>query len=339
MIYVLLNGDHRFTVDRYLASYGRRLLSTIQPIAYSRILGIAAPRPGVYLFTDMERLTDTQLAQAQALWEALQRREDCRTCNHPTRSLRRRELLNALHAQGINTFQAHPADVDPTRVRFPVFLRRANEHDGPQSSLLQDAGQLAGALESMRLKGARLEDWLVVEFCDTADADGWYRKYSAFRVGERIIPRHVFVGRAWGLKHCESVDPAHLREETAYLEANPHREELMRFFTIARIEYGRMDYGLRQGRIQAWEINSNPSLPWHDSYAGAVRRNIHRSGSDQLAIAWQELERGLPSQSGYPTEYLRTLRWVAAAMWHAYRPPVFRRGVCRKKHNPLSGSR
>jgi len=35
-------------------------------------------------------------------------------------------------------------------------------------------------------------------------------------------------------------------------------------FTIAGIEYGRADYGLIDGEVQVWEINTNPALPSHD---------------------------------------------------------------------------
>jgi hypothetical protein len=48
--------------------------------------------------------------------------------------------------------------------------------------------ELDKALLALRIRGYDREDLLVVEFCDTSDADGIFRKYAAFRVGNAIIP-------------------------------------------------------------------------------------------------------------------------------------------------------
>src|SRR3546814_10272912 len=44
---------------------------------------------------------------------------------------------------------------------------------------------------------------LITEFCDTQDDRGLYRKYSAFNVGGRIIPRHLHFSRSWQVKRSE----------------------------------------------------------------------------------------------------------------------------------------
>ena len=49
-----------------------------------------------------------------------------------------------------------------------------------------------------------------------------------------------------------------VKEELEYIEANPHAEVLRRAFDLARIEYGRADYGVVDGRVEIWEINTNP---------------------------------------------------------------------------------
>ena len=319
MIFVLLAGDYRFTVDRYLASYGRRFLRSLQPIPYAQILSRTAFRPGAYMFTDMDRLNSGQLRRAEELWTILSQRPDCRVVNHPTQSMQRLALLNDLYARGVNAFQAHRADGELAHVRFPAFLRRAGKHKGPESELVLDAAQLASAVARFCTAG-RLNDWLVVEYCETADPDGWYRKYSAFRIGGRIIPRHLLLGRSWIQKESESTAPEHLEEEMRYVAENPHRDDLMRLFEAARIEYGRLDYSFRQGQMQVWEINFNPSLPWRGNAPSQPRRATHQAVSDQLAVAWWELAEGLPHSYGYPAEYLRTLRWVAAETWYTYRP-------------------
>jgi hypothetical protein len=101
-----------------------------------------------------------------------------------------------------------------------------------------------------------------VEFCDTRRSDRIYRKYAAFLVGEVLIPRHVFFGMDWNVQHDEELqaEPRHAEEERRYLEDNPHADQLREIFAIANIRYGRVDYGLLDGRIQTWEINTNPTV-------------------------------------------------------------------------------
>jgi hypothetical protein len=103
---------------------------------------------------------------------------------------------------------------------------------------------------------------VVVEYCDTSDEDGLFRKYSAFRVGDAIIPRHVFFSKQWIQKFPSNqiVNDEQVYEERQYLDANPHEHELMDLFEAANIQYGRIDYGLCNNQIQVWEINTNPLL-------------------------------------------------------------------------------
>ena len=56
------------------------------------------------------------------------------------------------------------------------------------------------------------------------------------------------------------LDEALIRENMAYIEANPHERWLRRVFGIAGAEYGRIDYGMRDGAPQVWEINLNPTI-------------------------------------------------------------------------------
>lgn len=310
MIVLLAKAPSRFTVDRYLASFGWRELLRIQPMSYERFLTKRRFRRGVYLFTDVDRLSEDERGWAVEVWDELHRRGGSWLLNHPERSLRRFELLTALHAQGINVFRPYRANEPLDQVRFPVFLRIEHDHKGNRSDLLQTSEQLAAALADLRARGERLRDWLVVEFCATRATDGLYRKYAAFRVGSRIIPRHVFAGAHWCLKQSKVVEATQQREEWAYLTTNPHREALMRIFQLARIEYGRIDYGLLDGRIQVWEINTNPTLPWQGNREETARLETHRWFVDQLSQAWRALEQEAPARAVYPVDWVRNLKWV-----------------------------
>jgi hypothetical protein len=46
-----------------------------------------------------------------------------------------------------------------------------------------------------------------------------------------------------------------------YIRDNPHADALLRAFEVAKIDYGRADYTVLGGRVQIFEINTNPHLP------------------------------------------------------------------------------
>jgi hypothetical protein len=50
------------------------------------------------------------------------------------------------------------------------------------------------------------------------------------------------------------------REELEQVQKNPHAEWLRETLALARIRYGRIDYGLLNGKPQVWEINTNPTI-------------------------------------------------------------------------------
>ena len=120
---------------------------------------------------------------------------------------------------------------------------------------------MQAALARAIVRAHRLSELLVVEFTDTADAEGLFRKYAAFIVGSEIIPRGLARGRQWMLKIAGTEFTASMvREEREYVFENPHERELRRIFEIARVEYGRIDYSVKDGVLQTWEINSNPTI-------------------------------------------------------------------------------
>ena len=49
-------------------------------------------------------------------------------------------------------------------------------------------------------------------------------------------------------------------EESRYCETNPHEAWIREIFRLARIDYGRIDYGMLDGKPQVWEINTNPTI-------------------------------------------------------------------------------
>lgn len=51
-----------------------------------------------------------------------------------------------------------------------------------------------------------------------------------------------------------------LEEERAYVLGNPHQAQLREIFSAARVDYGRIDCAIKDGVIETWEINLNPTI-------------------------------------------------------------------------------
>ena len=261
MIHYLVPAVRSGGIREYLGSWGGALSGRMRILPYEELPGRAHLEPGTYILSALDQLGPAMLRYVAELHAQLQGRPDFRCLNHPSATLHRLELLSELHRLGLNSFQAVRAGDDLAGIRYPVFLRTEREHDGAISPLLRSLPEIEDAIGRAILSGRRLKDLLVVEFCPSADGDGWYRKYAAYVVGDRIVPRHMVTGREWMLK-IESAEssPERIAEELRYLEDNPHRDRLAEIFRIAGVDYGRIDYSLSGGRIQTWEINLNPVI-------------------------------------------------------------------------------
>jgi hypothetical protein len=216
---------------------------------------------GTYIFADLDYLTPEETQRAAFVWRTLaESHPGRRLLNHPTRSMRRYELLRNLYERGHNTFNAYRVTEGRWPERYPVFLRLENDHGGPITPLLRSRHELVDAICAFERTDDRREELLVVEFCETADTRGIYRKYGAFIVGDRIVPKSLQFSRCWVQKSPDLRDPELLREEAQYVEHNPHEDTLREIFDLARIQYGRMDYAILDDRVQVWEINTNPTI-------------------------------------------------------------------------------
>lgn len=287
MLVFLTTAANQQTIRAYFQSYGAPLEGQIAPWTYAELFRARELPRASFVFADLELLTDRERGHATRIWEQLGK-HGCPRLNHPTRSLRRFELLRMLHARGSNAFGVYRLAERAQPARYPVFLRGENDHAGARTPLLRSPEQLRGAIRRWRWRGERLRDKLVTEFCDTADAQGVYRKYGAFAVGERVLARHLFFSDRWKVKHWKLAGEAFLTEELRYVETNPHQRELREIFSAARIDYGRIDYALLDGRIQVWEINTNPTIV-KPSAVRRAREAVHARFSAELELAWKEL--------------------------------------------------
>ena len=264
MIQFFVDHDGAHGIRSYLIHRGASIAGSIRPVEYELLPSMAAIPASSAIFAAVDQIGPTGRAVASAIGRRLRNR--CLTVlNDPERALRRYDLLHALHAAAINRFIARRASESFAGLRFPVFVRQEHRHDGALTGPLQDEGALVRALTEAVLRGYRRSDLLVVEFCDTRGADGLYRKYSAMRIADQMLPRHLHVSDFWICKSGSSlVNEDTVREEREYFDNHPHDAWLWEVFRIANIEFGRIDYGIVDGVPQVWEINTNPTLSRSD---------------------------------------------------------------------------
>lgn len=262
MIQFLVPKTVSFTMREYLELWGRDLSERITIRNYEDLPHWEALPSGAYILAALDHLYPAgRRALAHVCDQLAAAGPAVRFLNSPEGTHLRLPLLQELHRRGWNRFRAVPATEDPEGLRFPVFLREEHWHTGALTPLLRTTAELKSAVARMMVRGHRRGDLLVVEFCDTPSPDGSYRKYSAFCVASEVIPRALELGSHWMVKHRQStVSAASLREERAYVLENPHEEQLRRIFRAARVDYGRIDYSLRDGQVQTWEINLNPTI-------------------------------------------------------------------------------
>jgi hypothetical protein len=262
MIYFVVPRAQAFGILDYVATWGRNLTGLLSVLHYEDLIDRASFPVGTYIFAALDQLTPGGLQLVSELQAQLEASPGIRhVLNDPKRALTRLPLLEKLHRLGANRHRAVRASEELGELRFPVFLHEEARHSGALTDLLHTSSDLERALGRAVLQGHRLTDLLVVEFYDTADHQERYRKYTAYVVGSEVIARTMARGRGWMLK-ADGVEFSEemLLEERAYVLANPYEDQLARMFALSGIEYGRIDFAVKDGSVETWEINTNPSV-------------------------------------------------------------------------------
>jgi hypothetical protein len=314
MIHFLSPAAQDDTVKEYLGFYGRALQDNIRILHYEDLAQRNEFETGTYVLSALDQLSQGQAQLVRGLYEQLNRVTGVRLLNDPSNTLQRYELLRKLKQVGKNEFTAIRSTGDFKDLRYPVFLREESLHEGAISPLLTSESEIREALGRAIIQGHQLKRILIVEFCDTSDEAGFYRKYAAFVVGKRIIARSLNYGRDWMLKHAgtEFTLPM-IEEEIRFVKQNPHRDQLSEIFELAQVEYGRIDYAIANGRVQTWEINLHPTIgrglrpptgsipPELDRVREEVKLCFYE-GFDQ---AWREVDLHTESKDSIPINFSR----------------------------------
>ncbi len=265
MIYFLCVRRNSDTIWHYLrAIWPHPMGARIKPLYYEDLADFK-PGKGLYIFTDIELIEAVERERAEALHTRLVANPDqFQVWNNPRLSARRLEILNCLSRDGTNQFRAwRENETWPADIRYPVFVRDENEHKGSLTELLSDESAVRAALTKLRAGERPTQPLLVVEYLNYADANGVFRKYAIFKLGERKIRKHLLISSDWVVKMPDKKrfsGKEWLDEEARFLNGEPGHEQVEAIFKRFQIDYGRIDYALVDGRVQVFEINTNPMI-------------------------------------------------------------------------------
>ena len=280
MIHYVVPRLEDFTIREYLELWGREDAGRISVVHYEDLPERRELPAGAWVFSALDHLTPAGREIVAGLAGTLEKAGPAvRVLNSPGRTLLRFELLEQLHRLGLNHHCAARAAGDLSGLRYPVFVRDERWHTGALSPLLHTPAELSAALGRCIVRGHHLDDLLAVEFADTADSGGTFRKYAAYAVGSAIVPRSLEMGPHWMIKlqvaeHSESG----YFEQRAYVFENPHEAALRPILKAAGVDYGRIDYSMKDGAPVTWEINLNPTI-------GLSRRSRPRRNRKLAALA------------------------------------------------------
>lgn len=278
MIRFLLTRGHRYTLKFVRRSSEAPSISTMD---YDALFRSRVLWRGTYVFSDVDRLSYWDLELAGQTYQHL-RAAGIRVLNNPARVKTRYPLLRKLHEAGLNDFNVYRAEEDLTSVRFPVFVRKLQGHREPLSDLLHTREELQRTLDHAIDRGTPAENILVVEYAAEPFRPGLFRKFAAFRIGDAIVPHISVHDTQWLVKYGKQgiAGEELYREEFEMLQRNEFSDHLRQVFDLAHIEYGRADFGLLQGRVQVYEINTNPTLVAPIQHPSPIRQ-------ESLKLVWK----------------------------------------------------
>jgi hypothetical protein len=290
MIYYLVTRAHPYTIELFITKFAPELRGVVKVVFYEELETLRELRAGTYIFSDIERLGRNEAENAAKVWNVLKGAPSAfRVLNHPTTSMKRYELLQSIQkvrSEGIHSYDVYRLTEGRVPRRFPVFVREENEHTGTRAEirLSYSIQELEVEIERLMNEGRWRDNLIVVELVDTSDERKIFRKYSAFIAHGRLFPEHVLFSREWLVKVPVIINRDTHAEQERYLQLNPHEKELREVCALARIEYGRIDYAIKDRKLCIWEINTNPSLgmPMSD---GHVDRTIE-------ILRWVNIEGG-----------------------------------------------
>jgi hypothetical protein len=290
MIHFVTTQAHSYTNESLIERHGSQRISLW---SYEQLFLTKYLNAGTWIFTDHERLSSHQISLAAHFSNMLKGNGAC-VLNHPAQVRSRFELLRRLFEAGINQFSVYRCESDPRPERFPVFIRNEFDHVSEVISLIETQADLDAELSKLEKDGIPLIGKIVIEYSGEQISPNIWHRMSTYCVAGKIIPHHMNFGNSWVVKdgfnkteldtHPER--DRFLEMERTFVMKSQHVEDLEKAFSIARIEYGRADFSIKDNRVQVFEINTNPT---HASES-KIYQNIHPGREEILRYSEKILQ-------------------------------------------------
>jgi glutathione synthase/RimK-type ligase-like ATP-grasp enzyme len=141
----------------------------------------------------------------------------------------------------------------------PIILRKTGTHTGKIVGLFDSVDDAVAALEP--------GEHIATQFVDFSSADGLYRKYRVYFIGNRVILRHMIVSDSWNVHvkdrtRFTSQHPELVAEEKLLFESSdPFESKVRAVFDAIRarvpLDFFGMDFAFtRDGDLVLFEANA-----------------------------------------------------------------------------------
>lgn len=286
MIVLLTTGSHTYTHD-----YVGEELAPFYQVSYRSFFSRRRLKQATYIFSDFDRLSFWQLELAAHFYRQL-KAAGWRVLNDPARALHRLELLQRLKSKGLNSFSAWTASAAENVDRFPVFVRTQSAHRGNLTDLLHTPEQLSQAIDALTEQGYPIHDLMISEYCAEPNAEGVFRKLSVYRVGDQFVSAPSVYEKQWTAKLGDIgvAGGDGYRADLEDIQSGRFCPMLEPYFEAANIEYGRADFGLVNGKVEVYEINTNPSIEPATTHPFPDRVTAFQHSDKQLLSALADLD-------------------------------------------------
>ena len=249
----------------YNISHGKKRgdLPAVRGCTYDWLFRTLWLPAATYVFLGIDRLDQGERRLAGAFYRHINGLgPGFRALNDPARAMGRFDFLRAMHRAGINRFNAYLASEQVEPAQFPVFIRRNAMHTPILSGLIETPQALAAELDRLISAGEPPTDLIIIEYAPDEFRPGAFRKMGAFRMADDFFPFANMYEPNWIIDRgaAQVAGPDDHAAEAVHLRDFALRPQIERAFQIAGIEYGRADFGLRDGQAQFFEINFNPFL-------------------------------------------------------------------------------
>lgn len=262
MIFFVTTYSHRRT-HKVVSNSLKPFRRVSYPYLFSRR---SLPR-ATYIFTDFDRLNFLQLELAANLYWQLSQ-AGCRVLNNPTKALLRLELLENLYKNGLNSFKAWRGEDFGQVDRFPVFLRTRAAHRGVLTELIDDKASLQLKLHEMQRLGHPVSNLMIVEYRSSTVEAGIFRKLAIYKIGDELIPVPSAHEDNWVVKFGQQgvASAEAYASDLDQVKTAPYKDQASEVFRLANADYGRLDFAQVNGRLEFYEINTNPMIKYIDHH-------------------------------------------------------------------------